>query len=204
MAAAPRYCNLCRGRCLHRPGEPRGVAGSPGRDKSRPYKPSETTDQTGTAAATRVAVGRDALIPPDPAAAQGYDFEIAKVRRAKSPALRNEGKHGGQPGKRCGANTRGRAMALPYKPGGDTRPPGKPQTAQHRIPLVGADSISARSAAARTPAGGINPAPTNKFYVLGQPGRPRPRVIATSVGDDARIVPGTSRRRERLRAGSPA
>ena len=26
------------------------------------------------------------------------------------------------------------------------------------------------------PAGGINPAPTNKFYVLDQPGRPRPRV----------------------------
>ena len=72
--------------------------------------------------------------------------------------------------------------------------PGKPQTAQHRIPLVGADSISARG-----PCGGagsrgrINPAPTNKFYVLGQPGRPRPRVIATSVEDDACIVPGTSR-----------
>ena len=31
-AAAPRYCNLCRGRCSHRPGEPRGVAGAPGRD----------------------------------------------------------------------------------------------------------------------------------------------------------------------------
>ena len=44
---------------------------------------------------------------------------------------------------------------------------------------VGADSISARFAAARTPAGGINPAPTNDFYVLIQPGTPprrkRPR-----------------------------
>ena len=38
---------------------------------------------------------------------------------------------------------------------------------------VGADSISARESrgGANTP-GGINPAPTNKFYVLDQPGRP--------------------------------
>ena len=38
--------------------------------------------------------------------------------------------------------------------------------------VVGADSISARFTAARGSAGGINPAPTNKFYVLGQPRRP--------------------------------
>src|SRR5699024_6835946 len=31
-------------------------------------------------------------------------------------------------------------------------------------------------AAAQTPTGGINPAPTNKFYVLGRPGWPRPCV----------------------------
>ena len=89
-------------------------------------------------------------------------------------------------------------------------------------PLVGADSISARGpcggAGSRgrdlrpksrrcaavglrnAPAGAVNLAPTNKFYVLGQPGRPRPRVVATSVGDDACIGPGTLRRCERLRA----
>ena len=38
---------------------------------------------------------------------------------------------------------------------------------------VGADSISARFAAPQTPAGGINPAPTNDFYVLSQPGKRR-------------------------------
>ena len=43
----------------------------PGRDKSRPYKPSEMTRQTGTAATTQASVGRDALIPPDPAVARG-------------------------------------------------------------------------------------------------------------------------------------
>ena len=37
-----------------------------GRDKSLPYKPSEMTDQTGTAVTTRASVGRDALIPPHP------------------------------------------------------------------------------------------------------------------------------------------
>ena len=31
MTAAPRYCNLCRGRCLHRPGNPASPQG-PGRD----------------------------------------------------------------------------------------------------------------------------------------------------------------------------
>ena len=62
--------------------EPRGGANAHGRDKSRPYEQILRFGPTGTAAAARVAVGRDALIPPDPAAAQGYDFEIAKVRRA--------------------------------------------------------------------------------------------------------------------------
>src|SRR5699024_10582472 len=39
---------------------------------------------------------------------------------------------------------------------------------------VGADSISARTAAAKGSPGGINPAPTNKFYALDQPEWPRP------------------------------
>ena len=47
-----------------------------------PYKPWQTLRPKGLAVTTRAAVGRDALIPPDPAAAQGSDFEIAKVRRA--------------------------------------------------------------------------------------------------------------------------
>ena len=45
----PQPCrteNPCRGRCLHRPGNPAAPEG-PGRDKSLPYKPSETTRQTG-------------------------------------------------------------------------------------------------------------------------------------------------------------
>ena len=37
-----------------------------------PYKPSEMPRQTGTAATTQASVGRDALIPPHPAAAQMF------------------------------------------------------------------------------------------------------------------------------------
>ena len=46
--------------------EPCGGVRFPGWDKSRPYKPSETTRQTGTGVTTRAFVGRDALIPPHP------------------------------------------------------------------------------------------------------------------------------------------
>ena len=51
--------------------EPCGGADAYGRDESRPYEYILCFGQTGTATATRAAVGRDALIPPDPAAGQG-------------------------------------------------------------------------------------------------------------------------------------
>ena len=83
-----RTANLCRGRCLHRPADPASPQG-PGRDKSRPYKPSEMTRQTGTAVTTQASVGRDALIPPDPAAAQiptgGYGIHPYGRRRMPRP-----------------------------------------------------------------------------------------------------------------------
>ena len=65
---------------------------------------------------------------------------------------------------RCGGRER-----PPYGPGKTRRPTGKMQPPRC---TVGADSISARFTAAQGSAGGINPAPTNKFYVLGQPRRP--------------------------------
>ena len=52
--------------------EPRGGVRFPGRAMALPYKPSEMPRQTGTAATTRATVGRDALIPPDPTAAQTF------------------------------------------------------------------------------------------------------------------------------------
>ena len=61
--------NLCRGRCLHRPEGPRTAARSRGRAMALPYKLWKMPRQTGAAATTRATVGRDALIPPDPAAA---------------------------------------------------------------------------------------------------------------------------------------
>ena len=81
---------------------------------------------------------------------------------------------------------------------------------------VGRDAlIPPHPAATRTPAGGINPAPTDRgnpatnrkprvatthvgAHIV-RPGNPaanrKPRVAATHVGDDARIVPGTPRYR---------
>ena len=141
-------------------------------------------------------------------------FEFAKCGGRERPPY-GTGKHGGRPGKCDGVRSRGRAMALPYKPGGARGYPGNrklhntanlcmgrcshrpahPRAAantrgrdksrpyeqgarsvtnrEHANPAmpqtpVGADSISARFAPPRAPAGGINPAPTNKFYVLCQ------------------------------------
>ena len=76
-------------------------------------------------------------------------------------------------------------MALPYTPSGYVRPTGTPAAARAN---VGRDAlIPPHPAAAQTPAGGMNPAPTDR----GNPATNRkPRATATYVGDDARIVPG--------------
>src|SRR5699024_7811447 len=65
---------------------------------------------------------------------------------------------------------RGGRERPPYGAGETRRPPGKMQFPRY---TVGADSISARFTAAQGSAGGINPAPTGKFCVLGKPGGPR-------------------------------
>ena len=48
---------------------PRAAARSRGRAMALPYKPWKMPRPTGAAATTRATVGRDALIPPDLAAA---------------------------------------------------------------------------------------------------------------------------------------
>ena len=57
----------------------------PGRAMALPYKPSEMPRQTGTAVTIRASVGRDALIPPHPAAAQtsagGYGIRLYGQRQ---------------------------------------------------------------------------------------------------------------------------
>ena len=62
---------------------------------------------------------------------------------------------------RCGGRER-----PPYGAGETRRPPGKMQPPRC---TVGADSISARFAAAQGSAGGMNPAPTGIFFVSGKP-----------------------------------
>ena len=62
----------CRGRFYIGPAC--GGAGFPGRDKSRPYEQILCFGANGMAAATRADVGRDAPIPPNPAAARTFRF----------------------------------------------------------------------------------------------------------------------------------
>ena len=116
-----RAANPCRGRCLHRPADPASPQG-PGRDKSRPYKPSEMTRQTGTAVTTRATVGRDALIPPDPHGG------AKRLRADMESAPTDDGECRGQPGKprpRVTTNPcRGRCSHRPADPAAPEGPPG--------------------------------------------------------------------------------
>ena len=78
-----------------------------------------------------------------------------------------------------------------------------------RVPFVITDPCRGRfyigpaCGGADTP-GGINPAPTDDGTVPGQTGNYNPAALQTRVGDDACIVPGTSRRHRAPRTGSPA
>ena len=152
-----------------------------GRGMPLPYMASGHDRPNGIAAAARANVGRDALIPPGPAAAQGSAGGINPAPTGKFCVL---GKPGGRnvcPGlqgratalpqgsaarqagpiwnrplhgvfaaagmfpvlnrQRCGGRER-----PPYGTGETRRPPGKMQPPRY---TVGADSISARFAAAR-------------------------------------------------------
>ena len=165
--------NPCRGRfhigpgTLRRRGHPRAdMESAPTNLPKRPVKP----DGRGHPG------GRRAGCPHPAGPCGGARFRFWNRQGAAGVNARptERGKHGGQPAKRGGVRFRGRAMALPYKPGGDTRPPGKPRPCAITNLCRGRCSHRPGNlAAARTPAGGINPAPTNKFCVLGQPGRPR-------------------------------
>ena len=91
----PVTTNLCRGRCLHRPGNPASPQG-PGRDKSRPYdrRKARTQPGNGNPAAPQTSVGDDARIVPHPrggANARGRDksrpYDQRKVRSHRGTAL---------------------------------------------------------------------------------------------------------------------
>ena len=168
-----RAANPCRGRCLHRPADPASPQG-PGRDKSRPYKPSEMTRQTGTAVTTRATVGRDALIPPDPTAAQtpagGYGIRPYGRRRMPRPNPGNRGPALQQTPVGDDARIVPRTLRHRKVPGRDkSRPydrrkargqPGNGNLAAPQAPVGDDACIVPHPAAAQTPAGGINPAPT--------------------------------------------
>ena len=155
--------------------EPCGNANTCGRDKSRPYELILCFGPTGAGArwkrmvvAFRAAVGRDAPIPPHPAAARtpagGYGIRPYDRRKAR-----------GQTGNPAAARTpTGGPWPSPTNRGGrltnreTANPRGVANFCRGRCLHRPGNPV-----ATQTPAGGINPAPTNKFYVLGQPWRAR-------------------------------
>ena len=82
-----------------------------------------------------------------------------------------------------GGNVRGRIWDPPLRTGAVLRATG---TAAANRTTVGRGALTPPDpAAAQTPAGGMNPAPTNKFYVLGDRDGCGRALEQTSVGDDA-------------------
>ena len=128
------------------PRAPAPPQGSAGGINPAPTNKFRVSGQTGTAAPHRADVGRDALIPPGLPLAQKprADMESAALRpAANAPPLQSQGNYGRQPG-------------------------------TPRRPPVGADAMHRPGdpASPQGSAGGINPAPTNKFCVSDQTGTP--------------------------------
>ena len=140
-------------------------------------------------------------------------FEFAEVRRAKSPALRNRGKHGGQPGKRGAALQQtpvgDDARIVPGTPRrrGRSREGHAPPLQTYRTRSTKPDKRShpgGRRAGCPHPAGpcgGVNARgrdksrPYDQRKVRTHRGTALSTVSQTSVGDDARTAPaGTFRR----------
>ena len=152
-----------RAGCPH-PAGPCGGINAPGGYGIRPYERGKARGQPGTYEPGNVANlcrGRCLHRPANIAAARTPTGGI-------NPAPTNRGKARGQPGTCEPGNVtnlcRGRFYIGPVCGGAgfrgrDLRPKSR------RCAAVGLRNA---------PAGGINPAPTNKFYVLGQPGQPRP------------------------------
>ena len=118
---------------------------APGRAMALPYKPSEMPRQTGTAVTIRASVGRDALIPPHPAAAQtppgGYGIRPYGQRQTPRPT--------GKPRRRKAPRE---GHGPPLQTMANNRPPGAAMTTRAS---VGRDAlIPPHPAAAQTSAGG--------------------------------------------------
>ena len=157
------------GRCSHRPGVFAAAWGF-GRGMPLPYMASGHDRPNGIAAATRANVGRDALIPPHPAAAQG---SAGGMNPAPTGIFFVSGKPGvrGRAGRadiesaptwgvcgggnvpdfeppRCGGRER-----PPYGPGETRRPTGKIQPPRPLQTNVGDDARTAPAGAFRRPTG---------------------------------------------------
>ena len=155
--------------------EPRGGANAHGRDKSRPYEQILCFGPIGTAATTRASVGRDALIPPDPAAAQtpagGYGIRPYGRRRMPRPTRK--------PRPPVTTNLcRGRCLHCARRRVSEANRAAGPALRPEIVP---------RTLRRRKAPGGINPAPTNLPKCPAKP--ERAATTRAIVGRDALIPP---------------
>ena len=177
--------------CLRR----RGVCG---RGMLLPYMPSGNDRPNGIAAATRANVGRDALIPPGPAAAGMFPVlnfngaagvnarptdrgNTAATRENATPAVHRRGGFHIRPV--CGgAGFRGRDKSRPYGQIFRFRQTGRPQCLSRFVGEVRGTAGRADMESAPTWgvcggagfAGGACPSPTCRPGTTGQMGLPRP------------------------------
>ena len=124
--------NPCRGRCSHRPGQPRRTANTCGRAMALPYKPRQVRGQPGN----------------------------HNLRVITNPCRGRCLHRPGQP--RRTANTCGRDKSLPYDPRRARGQPGKCEPGDAATPCRGRCSHRpGNPAPPQTPAGGPWPSPTN-------------------------------------------
>ena len=145
-----------------------------GRGMPLPYMPSGNDRPNGIATADRANVGRDALIPPHPAAARGSAGGINPAPTGKFCVSDKPSGWDVCPG------LQGRGMPLPYMPSGNDRPNGIAAAARAN---VGRDALipPGPAAAGMFPvlnfngAAGVNARPTDPGKHGGHPGKYNPR-----------------------------
>ena len=152
------YRNICRGRCLHRP-ENSAAPEGPREGHGPPLQTTENDRPNRMAATARAFVGRDALIPPGPAAGRTFRFWNRRGAAGVNARPTGRGKPRGEPEKRgpalqqtsvgddaCivpGALRRGEACGRIWNPPlrAEGKPRGQPQTEPRRVPRVGAHIV---------------------------------------------------------------
>ena len=160
-----------------------------------PYRTGENIETNRENAAAQTPTGGYGIRP--------YETARPAANRGAAPSAISQTSVGDDarivPGTPRRRKVSGRTMALPYKPSGRNRPN---RTAATTRTAVGRDAlIPPDPAPPQTPTGGYGIRPYETARPAANRGAAPSAVSQTSVGDDACIVPGTSRCRRCPREG---